>query len=391
MSRRAVLFAAVSASLAVVIFWIAKNTSWVDVRVPMPPRGEALTNPFYAVQRFAETLGVRTRWDRVFMHPPADSVIVLSSWHWSLSAGRREALEAWVEAGGRLVVDDRITGGEAEFQRWSGIFRNYHREAQDAARADDHVEPCHTYYEQHDAAATSDRGAPHILCDFESASFLRTTRPAVWILRDSSGIQALRVSVGRGSVTVINASPFRYRALFDGEHGWLFVAATELRRGDAVYFLSEDDHASLLALIWQHGAPVVVLALALVALGLWRDAVRFGPLAPAEPAGRRSLGEQVRGTARFVLRYGTGEPLHAASVRALDEAAQRRVPRYLHLAAAQRAAALASLTGFDANALAEAMYHPEMRRASELRSTIALLEAARRHIVTRRTSSHGAF
>ncbi len=69
----------------------------------------------------------------------------------------------------------------------------------------------------------------------------------------------MRVQVGRGSVTVINATPFRERSLFDGDHGRLLVAATQMRRGDEVHFLSEDDHPSLLALLWQYGAPVVVL------------------------------------------------------------------------------------------------------------------------------------
>jgi len=43
--------------------WIARHTYWDDLKVPMPPKGEALVNPFYATQRFAGTLGARTsRW-----------------------------------------------------------------------------------------------------------------------------------------------------------------------------------------------------------------------------------------------------------------------------------------------------------------------------------------
>ena len=61
------------------------------------------------------------------------------------------------------------------------------------------------------------------MCDLDSVSSLTSTRNAVWALRDASGIQAMRVEVGRGSVTVINATPFRQRSLFDGDHGWLFV------------------------------------------------------------------------------------------------------------------------------------------------------------------------
>src|SRR5437899_2161014 len=92
------------------VYWIASNTEWTSIKVPMPPRGEALTNPFYAVQRFADALGAHTRWDRTLRVPRADAVIVLASWNWNLSRPRRESIERWVEAGGRLVVDWSLVG-----------------------------------------------------------------------------------------------------------------------------------------------------------------------------------------------------------------------------------------------------------------------------------------
>src|SRR5687767_6342871 len=98
---RIILLGAVVALVA----WIANNTYWTEISVPAPLKGEAARNPFYAAQRLAEALGARTQWDRVLITPPHDAVILLSAWHWSLSASRRENLERWVESGGRLVVD----------------------------------------------------------------------------------------------------------------------------------------------------------------------------------------------------------------------------------------------------------------------------------------------
>jgi len=124
-SRGRIISLVVLVPLVALIAWVASNTYWADTKVPMPPKGEALTNPFYAAQRFAEALGARSAWDRAFTTPPTDSLIVLSTWHWDLSAGRREALEGWVESGGRLVIDRTLAGGENEFERWSGIVREY--------------------------------------------------------------------------------------------------------------------------------------------------------------------------------------------------------------------------------------------------------------------------
>jgi hypothetical protein len=391
MTRTRIIALLVGIPLMALTWWIASNTYWADTTVPMLPKGEALRNPFYAVQRFARALGARAAWDRSLTIPAADSAIVLSAWHWDLSPQRRETLERWVESGGRLVVDSNLIGGEDEFERWSGIVRDY-REP-DTTKVS--LEPtrhngCRAFQEVHDGTPSSvSEVAGYRICDADTESFLTTRKNAAWALSDRSGIQAIRVQVGRGSVTVINATPFLHRSLFDGDHAWLFVAATQLRRGDDVHFLSEDDHPSLLALLWRHGAPVVVLSLAFGALALWRDGVRFGPLAAPQDPARRSLAEQIRGTGQFALRHGGGESLHAAVVRALHEAARRRIPRYSHLTAKGRATAVARLTGFEWNTIAAAVHNPSSRSSHDLCGTIALLEAARRVVIDQTRAHNG--
>jgi hypothetical protein len=368
-------------ALAALVAWVASNTSWEDTKVPMPLKGEARTNPFYVVQRFAEALGARTSAGHVLTLPGTDAVVVLSGWHWDLSSERRLSLEQWVESGGRLVVDDSFIGGEYEFELWSGIVRDYRYDEQDDA--DVVGEECRSLAEEHDGARSDLPGSGHRqLCDFYYGSFLSTSKVPRWALRDASGMQAARVTVGRGSVTVINSTPFREQDLFEGDHGWVFVAATELRKGDHVVFLSEDDHPSLVALAWQHGAPVVVLTLALVALALWRAGVRFGPLLAEADVARRSLAEQIRGTGQFALRHGGTSALHAACVRALDEAARRRISGYAGLESEQRAGVLARLTGVDPQALGAALHGGQ--RSPDLRTSMALLESVRRHLLIER-------
>jgi hypothetical protein len=104
------------------------------------------------------------------------------------------------------------------------------------------------------------------------------------------------------------------------------------------------------------------------------------------PKARRSLAEQIRGTGQFAWRHGGGRSLHAAAVRALNEAAERRAPSYRQLPADSRADTRARLSGFSRDALSAAIHDSHGRGVA---STIALLEAARRRIIDNTRSSHG--
>ena len=81
MRRTGIIVLFVAIPLVALVWWIASHTYWADTKVPRSPKGEALVNPFYSAQRFAEALGARTAWDRTLTIPPTDSVILLADWH----------------------------------------------------------------------------------------------------------------------------------------------------------------------------------------------------------------------------------------------------------------------------------------------------------------------
>ena len=383
MSRHRVLGVIIVLAFAGVFAWVAKNTSWKEVRMPISLEGEAATNPFYSAQHFSRLLGARSEWRHALTAAPAqDSVIVLAHWHWNLIESRRRILENWVAAGGRLVVD-RTLAGDEEFVRWTGITREQLVEDNKSVGEDDlRAQGCRTLtFEGEELTADRFRSG-YELCDSSLHSRLLSGRPASWALRDARGIQAVRVDIGQGSATMINASPFGNRELLQGEHGLLYVAATQLHAGDDILFLS-DEGTSLLGLMWRVGAPALLLALGLVALALWRGSLRFGPLAATPDPARRSLGEQIRGTGQFTVRFGGGRALHAAAVRALTAAADRRILGYARLSGEERIAALAAAANVEPGALSEAVNNAGPRRSGELGSTLALLERARRAISRR--------
>ena len=399
-------------AVAGLVAWFASNMSFKPFEVRAPLQGEAIYNPFYAAIRMSAELGAEASWERVFTQPPADSIIILSDWNWSLSKSRRERLQKWVEEGGRLVIDNSVVGDFEEFEHWSGIGRR-ERESPD----EDEDDADHPDEEEHEGGVETDdtksarpsdahsfagrlleadchkltedgSGRKLALCDVDWAHTLTSSRKILWALRNKDGIHALRAAVGRGTVTVLNASPFRYRDFLLGDHPRLFVAATQLHRGDTLQFLTEEDQASILSLTWRFGAPAVLLLLAAVALGLWRSGMRFGPRVALTQTARRSLAEQIRGTGQFALRFGGGEALHAATLRALRDAAIRRVPSYDAMSGTERVAAVAKASGIGEADLAPAMNYVGPRNSHELREAIAVLETARRRLLLIR-KKHG--
>jgi hypothetical protein len=390
------------AALALLVTWIARNTYWDTTTIPSPLKNEAATNPFYGAQRLVEKLGAKSSSDHLLRDVPPDAVIVLSSWHWDLAEQRRERLERWVEAGGRLVLDRTLVGANDEFERWSGIARRTPpAKAKSKGTADDDDEEeagdsdaqsqlhrdCRYVHQAAPRRAANDVDDHSFeLCAARDGTHLATTRPMAWALADDFGIQVLRVNVGEGSVTVVNGVPFHFRQLLQGQNAALLVAAMQLRKKDDVHFISEAEHPSILTLMWELGWPVVLLALALIALALWRNSVRFGPLVAVPDQARRSLAEQIRGTGLFVIRVGGGRALHAAAVRALNEAARRRIGAYSRLSASERIDEMARLTGADAATLGPAVNNAGPRRPNELRQAIALIESVRRRLLSEKNT-----
>ncbi len=410
--------------VVLLLAWIGSHLRFEETTIPLPLKGEAISNPFYAAIKLAEQLRAEAAWERVFTVPDTDSVIVVSNWNWNLSRTRRARIEKWVESGGRLVVDETLIGGIQEFEKWTGISELRH-EDDDAADTDDEdpiesdsIEGDSVEEEQKPVDKKEDEKRKErrrkrlnqreralvqqfmndectqltedatqralLVCGIDTTRSLASSRKTTWALRDERKIHALRVAIGRGSVTVINAAPFRYRTFLEGDHPSLFVSATQLRHGDSLLFLTEEEHASLLTLVWRFGAPVVLLLAVLVALSLWRTSARFGPLAAPPEKARRSLAEQIRGSGQFTLRFGGGRALHTAMVRAVREAAIRRVPTYDRLPSEERVATLAKLTGVLESELGPAMNYSGARSSHELRNVIAVLETARRRLLMKK-------
>jgi hypothetical protein len=204
---------------------------------------------------------------------------------------------------------------------------------------------------------------------------------ALWGLRDKSGYRVVRVAVGTGTVTVVqDARIFDNSALLHGDNGLVDAAALQLRAGRELWIAAGDGRQPVLAWIWTRAPVAPLAALALLALWLWRALPRFGPREEPAATARRSMVEQIRGTARFLWQRSPGA-LHRAQRRALDETAARRIRDYARLDLNDRAEAIARQTGLERSVLLQALAVDPPPDRRSLPRQLALLEIARRSLL----------
>mgnify|MGYP001564548055 CR=1 FL=1 len=375
--------------LSLGLLWLWSATEWVQTQVKQPLQGEAASDNSYAAEALLKRLGSPVfKQAAVLPMPPPQSRLVLVPHYPSLTPAQDHAIQAWVEAGGHLLMQGQGLMSDdgpdwlpvrEETEELVGFSGDDAKEpTQTTATLLDEVKSrCRSLDETGDRSLAYGQGRSLQICAHKSYA-LTTTRDRLWSLGGEAGTELLRVAVGRGTVTVIGPRDlFGNHYLLHGDNALAMVAALQLRQGDPVYFITSAEVESLLPWLWHRAWVALLLAALALGLALWRKAQRFGPVLPPPVPGRRSLGEQVRGTAQFLHQHG-GQALRLAQCKALERAAKRRLPGYALLDALGRARALADATGQDALALHQAMDVARPLPRKDLARSLALLERALR-------------
>jgi len=375
MNRDSIFRLVVLALAGLGAWWVLTATEWTEVEVDTPPKGEAVRNAHFAAQQVLQHLGAqvqrRTGLDTM---PPANARLLLDSRHWALFPGRSEHLRRWVEEGGQLVVHAALLDDDEDLS-WIPVVLAKGPPVPAAQRRN--AQACRSAREEAAPAPEYRVCVPPFSLQVNPADGAAVT----WRVQSAAGNEALRVQVGRGTVTVVSPSLLMRNAqvLRTGtDHAALMASALQARPGAVVWIVAEEAREPFLRWIWQQAWIAVLLALAALAAWVWRSAVRFGPVGVVPPPERRSMVEQVTGTGAF-LRHNGPAALHAAQVRALRDVARRRLPDFDRLGRADAAAAIAKATGLRAADLQQAL-QPPAAGAPLHTVNLELLELARRRL-----------
>ena len=410
--RLLILLAAIG--VAAVATWLVQAIEWVDMEVPRIPSAEVRRDRYFAVKALARRLGATVVSPQSLAAlPPPGAVLVLGSAHWNLFPDRETALRAWVEGGGRLVLD--ANGGGTRLPGWfplrtrspsraasapggaasAGAAPASAASAASAAEPSDPAAaiaglpeapkaPCRLYVESDSAEPPYGAPRTYRICGF-AADLVRGGRDPRWQLDDDAGPRAVRAGFGQGSVTL---SAFfgllRNDSVGREDNALAIVALLGLRRGDEIWFVAEEARPPLLLWLWDSAKAAIVLGLAALAFALWRVLPRFGPVRADAPPHRRSTAEQIRRTAGFIA-GGGGAALHRAALHALEATAARTIRGFDAQAhVGERAAVIAAAAAVDASELSAAMRPPPARSPA---NAIATLEQARRRLAAATTPS----
>lgn len=365
--------------------WLVRNSEWVDIDLPTFPKNEAARDRFYAAKSLVRHLGGTVLSPHSLEKlPPPTATLVLSSSHWDMFPGRDAALRRWVEGGGKLVFAEMPFFREQFVPEWAPL-RNVEERAPAASAPESSFaarfkpERCRVVSEPGTVQPAYGQPRSFRVCGVAATQLVSRVAPQ-WSLVEAGHLRVARVGVGAGSLAVsVLRGAFSNKGIVADDGALAFVAALNLHPGDEVWFVDEEARTPFLRALWSSGLPALLLALAALALALWRDGPRFGPLAADPGTARRSIGEQVRRTAAFIA-AGGGAALHGATLRALEAAAVRAIPDYAsRLGLSDRAAAIAARSGHDPAVLASAMQMP--RRRHVLAASIAEMERARRALL----------
>lgn len=407
---------AILAVVAAIGIWIAFNTYWTEVKVPTPLQGEAATNPYYSLEHLLHALGVRTqRVASLRSLPSVNAVLLVTEWSNDEAHGRMDALEHWVQGGGRLVVTAGALWSGPAMQKWSGIAPS-HRDAKPHAGAKPPLAPvpvaptptmsptptpapvptptpvrtrapspagpdsdCAPMTVENRGGATGEE--LQICRPMTEFSFVSTRHPA-WSLSNERGLQMLRVDIGRGSLTVAGPEFLSLpRVFLRGDNAQAFIEGAQLNKGERLLIFTPSQAEQLLAMLWRVAAPAIVCFGLAIVLLILRHLPLFGPPAPVPVAARRSLAEQLRANARFAWRTGNVKSLRRAVLRALERSAAQHIAGYGSLTARRRAAELGKRAGIDPSLLNSAMTEDAAGTPGVQRAAIALLEQTRRALL----------
>ncbi|RTZ67678.1 MAG: hypothetical protein DSZ29_00370 [Aquificaceae bacterium] len=286
--------------------------------------GEALSNPLYAARIFLRRMGIpassKHSVQELSQLPDTNTVLLISSKRKTLSSQKIDALYAWVEAGGHLIV--RMT----QSFDYSKILSDEDTFSDDPLQSLLELDVGETIKLEHTQIPIQMEGSVRAL-DLEIKRFDAIDRANNTSTSDDEAIKVqkqvfiLRRSIDKGMITVLaNLDFINNRNIRKADHAeilWQLVHG--LNTPEAVWLIHNDEMPALWRLMWATAWTFIVSLALLFILWLYRSSHRFGPLIPKAAEDRRSLIEHIAASGNFYWKHKQKHKLIESSREALNK------------------------------------------------------------------------
>lgn len=366
-----------TASAAVLLFVVpfiaGCSGHWEEEEKTLGYKGKARTDPFLAAEMLLKENGHKAeRTPTLGKLPDANQGIVFTSTEAGVPEGRAKQLLSWVARGGHLVY---CIAGSMPYNDWSGgsdFFINFGSDERPdpiltklGVKLNDHrpkidlkgkkkvtttktkkrgpkdKDSGKTKNDKEkeaarlgDTVATKDlkwNGQTYAMELSDKITFTpgHALRSGEWATTGDEESSILSLPHGAGRITLLNhARPLRNKHLGDHDHAaWLVALAGENRHEIKDVRFVVGMTASFWTLLWQRAwMPLVALAF-FIAVWLWKNARRFGPIMPLELSETKHFTDHVSALGQFFFRLRRGDVLLKSAADAVRSRFRQRFPQ----------------------------------------------------------------
>lgn len=402
--------------LGAIGFYLYKNLEPYTEMVDHGPSPEARANPYLAAEMYLRDRGMKVStasgMEVLDKLPALGQTLILLGSRENLTPTQTSRLLDWAKRGGHLIVTAERLWDEEEGKSGDLLLdqlgvqqfltsdlkdKEEEKTAQPSDQPEDETAKTEVEEEHPDQASSAadaraeasdpysnltklyleNEKAPAYI-DFDTDYHLFDSKNLAYAWANSGdATHLLQLQQGQGLITVLTDNWIWQNGELDAyDNAWLLWYLTQ---DSAVTLVNRADGASLFTLLMRYFPQALVATLLLLALVLWRNGLRQGPLQPTPDRSRRQLEEHLRAGADFVLRQRGQISLLQGLQRDVMRRARQRQPGFDRLPVAEQWQALGRMTRMSASAISQAMRpYPQQRMAvAEFTRQVAHLQSLR--------------
>jgi len=371
-SRQALILLAVLAFACAATAWFLANFERTTIPVRTGYRAEALGNPWLAAERLLQRMGAKASTVRAVAELgklPSSGTLVLPAERYILTNELRQALLAWVDGGGYLIVQAEPASQPDPLLDALRIKRFPVRNPRGRNDA----------YEPVEITLPGSESPSKV--DLSRRLRLEAADP-VYQFDDGTGNAVVLVEHGVGLVLALNELEFAANhEIGKQEHAQFLWEMMTMVPGDRpVFFFNVPTRLSLAAWLREHAWAPLLGAAALLAIGLWYAVPRFGPIAPDPARSRRRLLDHLRASGRYLWSNGGAQRMLDAARDASLRRIGRVYPDFLALPDADRAQRLAEILGWPEERARQILAPPSAAKMTDFLQAIHLYQAVQEQL-----------